>query len=83
MSAVAAAEFFTEKPILKTLTSMVDVGLGYLFLGQTRHTLSGGERQRLKLAMELGTSGRCTCWTSPPRTSTSATSRPWSACSTA
>ncbi len=58
MSAVAACDFFTEKPIVGTLTSMVDVGLGYLSLGQTLNTLSGGERQRLKLAMELGNAGQ-------------------------
>lgn len=58
MSAVEAARFFTERPVLRTLTAMVDVGLGYLSLGQTLSTLSGGERQRLKLAMELGTAGK-------------------------
>ncbi len=58
LSAAEAAEFFTEKPIRATLTAMVDVGLGYLSLGQTLNTLSGGERQRLRLAMELGTTGQ-------------------------
>ncbi|HEY1134165.1 MAG TPA: hypothetical protein VGE77_06275 [Nocardioides sp.] len=60
LSAEAAVEFFTEKPVLKVVSSMVDVGLGYLTLGQTLNTLSGGERQRLKLAMELGTKGAVT-----------------------
>ncbi|HEU0103326.1 MAG TPA: excinuclease ABC subunit UvrA [Mycobacteriales bacterium] len=58
MSAGTAAEFFTETPIRSSLTAMVDVGLGYLSLGQTLNTLSGGERQRLKLAMELGKAGQ-------------------------
>ena len=58
MSVLAAADFFTEKPIRSVLTAMIDVGLGYLSLGQTLSTLSGGERQRLKLAMELGKAGQ-------------------------
>jgi excinuclease UvrABC ATPase subunit len=53
MSVEEAREFFTEKPVLRMLERLVDVGLGYLTLGQMLNTLSGGERQRLKLAIEM------------------------------
>ena len=49
-----AADFFAATPIIaRHLSTLVDVGLGYVRLGQAATTLSGGEAQRVKLATEL------------------------------
>ena len=54
MSIQDAAEFFAAVPaIARHLNTLVDVGLGYVRLGQSATTLSGGEAQRVKLASEL------------------------------
>lgn len=54
MTAEEGLEFFVNQPHLKDkLQTIVDVGLGYIHLGQPAPTLSGGEAQRVKLATEL------------------------------
>ncbi|MDB9525137.1 excinuclease ABC subunit UvrA [Oscillatoria sp. CS-180] len=54
MTAEEALDFFQNIPkAASRLQTMVDVGLGYVRLGQTAPTLSGGEAQRMKLASEL------------------------------
>ncbi len=62
MSVVDARALFSEgeakiPAAVKILDRLVDVGLGYLSLGQPLTTLSGGERQRLKLATQMGDKG--------------------------
>jgi excinuclease UvrABC ATPase subunit len=62
MSVAEAEEFFgsgdARTPAAHAvLARMVDVGLGYISLGQPLTTLSGGERQRLKLAVHMGEKG--------------------------
>jgi excinuclease ABC subunit A len=55
LSIEEAAVFFVNQPtIARQMQTLVDVGLGYVRLGQSAPTLSGGEAQRVKLASELG-----------------------------
>src|SRR6185503_4726036 len=49
----AAAFFADEAPIARPLQVLLEIGLGYLRLGQPATELSGGEAQRIKLATEL------------------------------
>jgi excinuclease ABC subunit A len=54
MTVEQAAKFFENIPsIARKLDTLVDVGLGYIHLGQPATTFSGGEAQRIKLASEL------------------------------
>ncbi|WP_054287067.1 excinuclease ABC subunit UvrA [Gulbenkiania mobilis] len=54
MTVEQALEFFSAVPsVARKLKTLMDVGLGYIRLGQSATTLSGGEAQRVKLALEL------------------------------
>ena len=54
MTVEQAREFFAPVPIIaRKLQTLLDVGLGYITLGQSATTLSGGEAQRVKLSLEL------------------------------
>jgi excinuclease ABC subunit A len=54
MTVEQATAFFSAVPVLaRKLQTLLDVGLGYITLGQSATTLSGGEAQRVKLSLEL------------------------------
>jgi excinuclease ABC subunit A len=54
MNVEQAREFFSAVPVVaRKLQTLLDVGLGYITLGQSATTLSGGEAQRVKLSLEL------------------------------
>ena len=54
MTVENAHEFFTPVPVVaRKLQTLLEVGLGYITLGQSATTLSGGEAQRVKLSLEL------------------------------
>jgi excinuclease ABC subunit A len=54
MTVEKAFEFFNAVPVVaRKLQTLLDVGLGYITLGQSATTLSGGEAQRVKLSLEL------------------------------
>ena len=54
MTVENASEFFKAVPVVaRKLQTLLDVGLGYIRLGQSATTLSGGEAQRVKLSLEL------------------------------
>lgn len=54
MTVGEAVDFFNHPALTRKLQTLMDVGLGYLRLGQSATTLSGGEAQRLKICHELG-----------------------------
>lgn len=63
MTATEAFEFFEHhRSIAKRLSLLIDVGLGYLTLGQSSTTFSGGEAQRIKLVDELAKRGNDTLY---------------------
>ncbi len=54
MPVAEAVDFFSNQPVIaRHMQTLLDVGLGYVRLGQSAPTLSGGEAQRVKLASEL------------------------------
>lgn len=57
MTVTEADDFFSAGAAKKVLARLIEVGLGYITLGQALNTLSGGERQRLKLAISMAKKG--------------------------
>src|SRR6202521_3118414 len=71
MTVEQAYEFFKAIPVVaRKLQTLLDVGLGYIRLGQSATTLSGGEAQRVKLSLELSKrdTGRSLCILDEPPT---------------
>src|ERR1700674_4853380 len=71
MTVEQAYEFFKAIPVVaRKLQTLLDVGLGYIRLGQSATTLSGGEAQRVKLSLELSKrdTGRTLCILDEPTT---------------
>jgi excinuclease ABC subunit A len=71
LSVRQARDLFARHPsIARILDTLLDVGLGYIKLGQSATTLSGGEAQRIKLARELAKreTGRTLCILDEPTT---------------
>ncbi|MCL5011262.1 MAG: ATP-binding cassette domain-containing protein [Patescibacteria group bacterium] len=58
LTVVEAFDFFEQDDIKNKIKMLIDVGLGYLTLGQTHDTFSGGEAQRLRLASKLNNKGK-------------------------
>lgn len=58
MTITEGVNFFSDVQVCRALRILVDVGLGYLALGQPMSTLSGGEAQRVKLASRLQEKGQ-------------------------
>ena len=75
MTVEEALDFFDAHPKIKRVCSTLrDVGLGYITLGQPSTALSGGEAQRVKLSTELArkdTGNTFYAWTNPPQACTS------------
>lgn len=65
LTVAEAVAFFHEPDIVPPLQRLLEVGLGYLTLGQPLSTFSGGERQRVKLAAELKNKGRAYVFDEP------------------